>query len=51
MQPISCLLYTSVYGSEDGTQLVRNMLEEPLAHEQEIALMAAAYMKEHVKEG
>ena len=45
------ICFRFVYGSEDGTQLVRNMLEEPLAHEQEIALMAAAYMKEHVKEG
>ena len=40
-----------VYGNEEGTILEKSVLEEPLEKEHEIAEMAAAYMKQHVKEG
>lgn len=40
-----------VYGNEDGTHLETGILEEPLEKECEIAQMAAAYMKQRVKEG
>ena len=37
--------------NEEGTILEKSVLEEPLEKEHEIAEMAAAYMKQHVKEG